>query len=114
MKFLQQGRQETFDFCYLDAGHSWDTTGFAFFLVARLLKPGGWIIFDDLNWSYARSPKLKDSAAVAAMAEDERTTPQVRRVFELLVKTDPDFTLTFELNGWGYAQKGTLRLRAGL
>jgi hypothetical protein len=32
----------------------WFVDGLAFFLVHRLLKPGGWIIFDDLDWTHAR------------------------------------------------------------
>ena len=50
-----------FDFCFLDAGHTWDTTGFGFFLVEKLLKPGGWLLFDDLRWTMASSRNSKCS-----------------------------------------------------
>lgn len=105
MKFLDQEPRPEFDLCYLDGAHSWFVDGFAFFLVHLLLKPGGWIIFDDLNWSYEKSPSLKTTEFVQNMPEDERVTPQVRKVYELLVKPHPDFC-NFMIDGsWAYAQK---------
>ena len=52
---LESADPPEFDFVFLDAGHTWDVTGFAFFLVDRLLRPGGWLLFDDLNWSVTKS-----------------------------------------------------------
>jgi predicted O-methyltransferase YrrM len=49
MKMLEESPLPRFDFCYVDGAHDWYTSGFAFFLVDRLLKPGGLIIFDDLD-----------------------------------------------------------------
>lgn len=37
--FIEEGRR--FDFCYLDGGHTWADTGFAFFLIDKLLEDGG-------------------------------------------------------------------------
>lgn len=42
-----------YDFCLIDGDKKWDDDGLAFFLVDKLLKPNGMIIFDDLFWSYA-------------------------------------------------------------
>lgn len=47
MKLLEENPVPIFDFCYIDGAHDWYTDGYAFFLVDKLLKPGGWIIFDD-------------------------------------------------------------------
>jgi predicted O-methyltransferase YrrM len=104
MRFLEEGLQGTFDFCYIDGGHSWYSTGFAFFLVAKLLRPGGWIIFDDLNWTH-EGEAVREVPRVKAMPPEERLTPQVRKVYELLVKPDPSFDLCFEEGQWGYARK---------
>ncbi len=49
MKMIEEDPRPRFDFCYLDGGHLWDVTGFAFFLVDKLLRPGGWLLFDDLE-----------------------------------------------------------------
>jgi len=94
-----------FDFCYLDAGHNWDTTGFGFFLVEKLLKRGGWLLFDDLGWTYDNSPSLKDKEYVKKMPEDYKTTPQVGKVFSLLVRQHPGFKNIKQEEKWGWAQK---------
>lgn len=52
MKLLEEDDSPRFDLCYIDGAHSWFVDGFAFFLVDRLLRPGGWIVFDDLDWTF--------------------------------------------------------------
>ncbi|MEA2019860.1 MAG: class I SAM-dependent methyltransferase [Campylobacterota bacterium] len=105
MKFLEEDPNPRFDFCYLDGAHSWHVDGFAFFLVDRLLKSGGWIVFDDMNWTYAASPTNKNLDFVKAMPEEEKTTPHISKVFEILVKQHPSYHNFKIKNGWGYAQK---------
>lgn len=107
MKMLEKDNNPRFDFCYLDGAHDWATDGFAFFLVDKFLKPGGWIIFDDIDWSFERSPALKDTEFVKKMSPEERSTHQVRKVYELLVKTHPNYE-SFKVDGsWAYVQKKT-------
>lgn len=103
MEHLDQQRPN-FDFCFIDGAHTWEHDGFAFFLVAAVLNSGGLIVFDDLDWSYATSVALRDQPRVAAMDSRRRETPQVRKVFELLVRPDRRFEC-WEANGWGYARK---------
>lgn len=105
MKMLEADPTPRFDFCFLDGAHDWFVDGFAFFLIDKLLMPGGWIIFDDLDWTYAQSPALRNTARVQAMPDDERETPQVRRVYELLVKPHPSYTNFMTEQDWAYAQK---------
>ncbi|MDH5730349.1 MAG: class I SAM-dependent methyltransferase, partial [Gammaproteobacteria bacterium] len=105
MHMLQQNPIPQFDFCYIDGAHNWFVDGFAFFLVDRLLKPGGLIVFDDLNWTYDTSPSLKKTDFVKNMPDDERCTPQVRKVYELLVKTHPNYDEFLDKDGWAYARK---------
>ena len=105
MRMLEQPSSPMFDLVYLDGGHSWDVTGFGFFLVDKLLRDGGWLIFDDIDWTYATSPTLRDKPAVHEMPDDFRVTPQVRKVFELLVKQHPDYRRCRVKRDWGYAQK---------
>lgn len=107
MRMLEQDPQPRFDFCYLDGAHDWFSDGFAFFLVDRLLEPGGWIVFDDLDWSYSVSPSLKGTERVRRMPADERDTAQVRKVYELLVKSHPSYDEFSERGGWAYARKAS-------
>lgn len=105
MKLIEENPTPKYDFCYLDGAHNWYVDGFAFFLVDKLLEPNGWIIFDDIHWTYESSPTMKNSDYVRNMPEDERTTPQVKKIFDLLVKTHPNYHNFKIENGWGYAQK---------
>ena len=105
MKMLEESLEPRFDFCYIDGAHNWFVDGFTFFLVDKLLVKGGWIMFDDIDWTYALSPTLKDTENVKNMSQDEREEPQVRKVYELLVKTHPDYGDFMVRDGWGYAHK---------
>lgn len=75
-----------FDLGFIDGAHTWETDGLAFLLVDRLLRPDRWIVFDDVNWTLGSSPTLKDTPRVLALSEEERTTPHVRKVIDLLVR----------------------------
>ena len=71
----------------------------------RLLKTGGLIVFDDLDWTYKASPALKKTDAVQLMPQDERDTPQIRKIYELLVIPHPSYGEFVEKDGWAYARK---------
>jgi len=105
MRFLEEDPTPRFDLCYLDGAHSWFVDALAFFLVDRLLRPGGWIIFDDLEWTFATSPTLWERESVRSMPLDEQTTPQVKMIYELLVKTHPNYQNFRVEEGWAFAQK---------
>ncbi|MFX1302252.1 MAG: class I SAM-dependent methyltransferase [Promethearchaeota archaeon] len=96
-----------FDFCFIDGAHTWEVDGLAFFLVEKLLKPGAWILFDDIEWTFEKSPSLKDSEMVKKMPEEQRKTPQVKKIFSLLVSQHPNFENFKISKGWGWAQKKT-------
>ena len=98
-----------FDFCFIDGAHSWEVDGLAFFLVEKLLKPGGWILFDDLNWTYSNSVTASNIEWVKALPEEQKTTPQVNKVFSLLVCQHPNFENFRIVDGWGWTQKKALQ-----
>jgi len=105
-KLITKSPRPQFDLCYFDGGHTWDVTGFGFLLVDFLLRPGGWIIFDDLNWtidkSVANTPKM--AQLYNKFSQDEKSTPGVRTVFETIVP-HLGYTNVHEVGPWGYAQK---------
>lgn len=106
MKFLEDGRTGTFDFIFIDGAHSWFVDGLAFFLADMLLRPGGWMLFDDLNWNFHHMPAAERDV-VDRMPEEERSTYQVRKIWDLLVKPHPSYDLFDERGTWGYARKAT-------
>jgi predicted O-methyltransferase YrrM len=105
MKMLEEDPAPRFDLCFIDGCHFWETDGFAFLLADRLLRPGGWIIFDDLDWKISACPINKNAAWAMKMTEEERHTAQIRKVYELLVKTHPAYDQFRVELGWAYAHK---------
>lgn len=97
MKFIEEGRK--FDFCYLDGGHNWGDTGFAFFLVDKLLVDGGLILFDDFNWT------ADGKEWASHWPEEERKISAVERTWELLVGQHPDYRRLWVDGAWALARK---------
>ena len=101
---------EVYDLCIIDGPKNWTIDGAAFFFADKLLKKNGWIIFDDYNWTYASADTQReatDGITHRALSKDERETPQIREVFELLVKQHPSYgnLVTLDDGDWALAQK---------
>jgi predicted O-methyltransferase YrrM len=97
---LNHGRiQPIYDFCFIDGAHTWVDDGFAFTLVDKLLKPGGWVLFDDLNWK-------PDDAGQGLDSEEDRLA-EVREILDLLVMTHPAFDQLNIDGRWAWARKST-------
>lgn len=107
-KMIRAQPRPLFDLCYFDGGHTWDGTGFGFVLVDMLLRPGGWIIFDDLEWTIDNATREMRNVPKSwrVCSPDERATAAVGLVFQFLVPH-----LGYEkmriVNGgrWGIARK---------
>jgi predicted O-methyltransferase YrrM len=97
-----------FDFVYLDGAKNWTVDGLAVVLVEKLLRPGGWLLMDDLDWTYADDPgrAATDGVVHRDLSEPERTQPHVRAIFDLIVAQHPSFTeLRVQDEWWGWARK---------
>jgi len=105
MKLLEEDPAPRFDLCFVDGAHSWGEDGLAFFLADRLLEVGGWMIFDDLDWTRASAPDPVNRRLARKLAPDERHTAEVRKVYELLVKPHPSYGEFRTEEFWAYARK---------
>jgi predicted O-methyltransferase YrrM len=106
----QNACEPIYDFCFLDGAKHWTIDSSAFFLVDKLLKTGGWILFDDLQWTFesklARGKELSDGISLREMSEDELKTPHVELIFRLLVMQHPSYSEFRIQDGcWGWAHK---------
>jgi predicted O-methyltransferase YrrM len=97
-----------YDFCYLDGAHNFTIDGLAVVLVEKLLRPGGWLLMDDLPWTYAQDPgrEATDGIVHRELSEAERREPHLRAVFDLIVAQHPSFTdVRIQDEWWGWARK---------
>jgi predicted O-methyltransferase YrrM len=101
--------EPVYDFCFLDGSKNWTIDGLAVLLIERLLRAGGWLLLDDLDWRYSDRPpgrKRHYSVSLRQLTEAERNEPHVRAVFDLLIRPHPSFTeLRIEDEWWAWARK---------
>jgi predicted O-methyltransferase YrrM len=100
-----------YDFCFLDGCKNWTIDGLAVLLVEKLLLPGGWLLMDDLAWSYGDQGSQGgrescDGITNRSLSTEELAEPHLKAVFELIVKQHPSFgNFRVENDWWGWAQK---------
>jgi predicted O-methyltransferase YrrM len=99
-----------YDLAIIDGPKNWTIDSSAFFCVDKLLKPEGWIIFDDYAWTYAKVASNRDSTdgiTHRSLSEDEKNTPHIKEIFNLLVMQHPSYSnFKVPLEGdWAWAQK---------
>jgi predicted O-methyltransferase YrrM len=95
-----------FDMCFIDGPKDWTIDGAAFFMVDKLMKEGGWILFDDYDWKHESHSPNRQNDYNGKIPDDERTQPHVEAIFRLLVMQHPDYG-EFQIDGnrWAWAQK---------
>jgi predicted O-methyltransferase YrrM len=94
MQLLQERETPVFDYVFVDGAHTWAHDALAFFLIDRLLQPGGYIDFDDYAWTLRSSPSMNPAAfpeVEQLYTDDQIDTAQVALVVDLLVKLDPAY-----------------------
>ena len=97
-----------YDFCFIDGAKNWTIDGFAFFLVEKLLNHGGWLLFDDLNWTLGKHKgrTQSDGITVRSLSEEEIHEPHIANIFEFLVTQHPEFSnYLVQDRWWAWAQK---------
>src|SRR3954447_6419176 len=97
-----------YDFVYIDGAKSFTIGGLTAVLVEKLLRPGGWLLLDDLDWRYTDAParEATDGIVQRELSEPGRGEPHLRAVFDLVIAQHPSFTeLRIQDEWWGWARK---------
>ena len=95
MRVLAEHEEPVFDYVFLDGAHTWALDALAFLLVDRLLRPGGYLDFDDYTWSLRHSPSMNPAVfpdVDRLYTGEQIDEPQVALVVDLLVRRDPRYT----------------------
>lgn len=85
MKVLQESPAPVFDYVYLDGAHTWAIDALTFFLADLMLKPEGYVDFDDYHWTIERSRNVNPRAR-ERYTDEQMRTPQVALIVDLLVR----------------------------
>jgi predicted O-methyltransferase YrrM len=89
----ERGAKPFFDYVYIDGAHTWAIDALTFYLCDVLLRPGGYVDFDDYGWTL-RGSSLDPSRVpqTAALYTDEQIDdPQVKAIVDLLVRPHRDY-----------------------
>jgi len=94
MKLLREHEHPIFDYVYLDGAHTWAVDALAFFLIDRLLRPGGYIDFDDYDWTISSSPTVNPKVYPIMnklYTPEQVNEPNVKLIVDLLVRRDASY-----------------------
>lgn len=97
--------QPFLDFIFLDGSHQWEPDVCAFFLAMKLLKPGGWFLFDDYMFSIEKSNWWSRAPEMQGKPADYRKESQVERLVTLVVSQHPDMESVVIRDNWVWARK---------
>ncbi len=97
-----------YDLIFLDGAKNWTTDGLAVILAERLLRPNGWLLLDDLGWTYGKAGRASQhyDIRLGRLSEQEREQPHLQAIFDLLIRTNPSFDrFRVQDDWWGWAHK---------
>jgi len=86
-----------FDLIFIDGAHEWDPDAGAFLLADRLLRKGGFLVLDDLNFRLSDLPEA--ATRFPNRSEEQLQALQVRMIWDLLIKTHENYGSFIELHG---------------
>jgi len=90
-KLLEENTGPIYDYVFLDGAHTWAVDALTTCLVDRLLKVGGYLDFDDYDWTLATSPGLNPKVFPLTRklyTAEQIATKQVKMVIDLIIRRD--------------------------
>ncbi len=85
-RLINANPRPQFDLCYFDGGHTWDSTGFGVLLIDMLLRPGGLLLLDDMDWAIGTSRYYENNPKLANRYDpDEAASQSVRLVWDSIL-----------------------------
>lgn len=90
-KLLEEHTEPIYDYVFIDGAHTWAVDALATLLADRLLKPGGYLDFDDYDWTLAESPSLAPKVfplTANLYTPEQIAARQVEMICELLIRRD--------------------------
>lgn len=93
-KTIEANPSPIYDYVFIDGAHNWAVDALTTFLVDRLLLVGGYIDFDDYDWTFENSPSMNPSVfplTARMYTEEQIAAKQVKMIVDLIVRRDPRY-----------------------
>jgi predicted O-methyltransferase YrrM len=88
------GEVAMFDFIFFDGAHAYQYDAAATILLKDLLKPGGILLMDDYDWSFAVSPTMRKNSnppLEKLYTEEQIEASHVKFICDLFLDDDPAY-----------------------
>jgi len=83
--------KEIYDVIYLDGAHVYTIDGPTLPLLIQMMKPGGYLILDDIDWTLAKSPTCNTKENRAKFSTEQMKTPHMALLEELFLENNKEF-----------------------
>jgi len=93
-KLLEQNAGPIYDYVFVDGAHSWAVDALTAFLADRMLKVGGYLDFDDYDWTFGGSPSCNPRVFPLTgklYTAEQIESKQVKMIVDLLIRRDPRY-----------------------
>ena len=93
-KLLEMHQMPLYDYIFIDGAHTWAVDALTTFLADQLLKPGGYLDFDDYEWTLENSPSLKPSSFPLTgklYSPEQISAKQVKMIVDVVVRRNPHY-----------------------
>lgn len=110
----RDGQHARFDFVYLDGAKVLGIDAIAALFALDLLRAGGWLVLDDLKWSYHHAASIVSAPVTSYVdggtfrfSDDEFHTSHIRLLYDLVLRRSPlvDETREDELCNWAWVRR---------
>ena len=76
---------------YIDGAHSFSVDAPTTCCVKEMIKSGGFIVFDDMKWSFAKSPTCNTETMRGRYTVEQMNKPHVALIVNVFMRSDPRF-----------------------
>jgi predicted O-methyltransferase YrrM len=92
-KLIDENTGPIYDYVFLDGAHNWAIDALTTFLADRMLKVGGYLDFDDYNWTLCESPSLNPKSFPLTRklyTAEQIASKQAKMILDLIVRVTQD------------------------
>lgn len=89
---------EIFDFVYLDGAHAFHHDAPACAILKRMIKPGGYLVVDDMKWTFNSSPTMNPTRRPEvgeSYTDEQLSVAHVGLIVDVLLRPDDEFEEIF-------------------